>query len=794
MDDCLTALAMNCLVTALAFAAVLCAAIVSALDIFSDSGINYTEVVQTIQNPGAGYTSTKWCYPSPGKTGIYQASGSLVMYFIDIGAFSSGMNGEKLENGTRLPGTDYPFDDLFFTNWRKSLDYARQTGSMVGMRFRYDSNGVSNPEPATFDALLSHIRQLKDSRLFEDYKDIIALLESGFVGAWGEQHSGKYTSVQYKAQLLDVLLNSLPESIPITVRTPDIFAQWAGVRCADLNNSEIFEKARNSTDPQARRVLTRRVGVFNDGYMGTNIDYGTFHNREIETNWIGYVTPETYYGGEFSGNLDLAQKYDTYLPKNAIPEMYKTHLSYIHGNIFPFYRNFTFTRDIDTVPADNSAYYGRDAFTFIRDHLGYRFVLRKSELTNWIKQGDILKLRFKVENTGFSAPVPHTRGYILLEKDDVYIKAPIDLDTHYWNSCATIETKLSVKIPDNIKTGRWNVYLKEVMGGYSNEITELSLRSIRFANERVWKSVLGANFLGWVEISESDTHGADNNLYAINSDGNGAPSDEFLRTEVKPVVDGMISYDHEWTKDMLIAKGENKTELYVRADEAYLYIMARLPTTAKSPVYNARMVFTKNEKESFWTYAGIGTAPYYNHGNYSGCQCKWNNGMVEFRLPYTWLTIRPDQLQFVTLSVSQQDSSVPGWGSFGRVSLDNFSISADVTHYSVEKDMIFMVGENYTLKVRTYVEGVKYQWLKDGTPLDNGSRDVYQVVNASSNDKGKFSVVLTTRDGGSKEVLIANVLDVISPAKSSAIELSSANLVLFSKWLLTVVLVLMLLI
>lgn len=50
----------------------------------------------------------------------------------------------------------------------------------------------------------------------------------------------------------------------------------------------------------------------------------------------------TYYGGEFSRNINFALQYDTYKPENSIKEMYKTHLSYINGNIFQLYKNYSF--------------------------------------------------------------------------------------------------------------------------------------------------------------------------------------------------------------------------------------------------------------------------------------------------------------------------------------------------------------------------------------------------------------------------------------------------------------------
>lgn len=67
-----------------------------------DSGISYTETVETIQNPGAGYTSTVWAVCKPGDTKVYNPTGSLVLFFIDIGAFSSGVNGLTVADAQRI--------------------------------------------------------------------------------------------------------------------------------------------------------------------------------------------------------------------------------------------------------------------------------------------------------------------------------------------------------------------------------------------------------------------------------------------------------------------------------------------------------------------------------------------------------------------------------------------------------------------------------------------------------------------------------------------------------------------
>ena len=154
-----------------------------------DSGISYLESTETINNPGAGYTKTLWYVCKPNETAVQNPSGNLVLMFVDIGAFSSGVNAE---------GKDYDLDGQFFTAMRGTLENCRKNGSTVALRFRYDANGKTNPEPASFEQVLHHIDQIKQDGFLKDYQDILMFVESGFVGAWGEQHSGKYTSLTSK--------------------------------------------------------------------------------------------------------------------------------------------------------------------------------------------------------------------------------------------------------------------------------------------------------------------------------------------------------------------------------------------------------------------------------------------------------------------------------------------------------------------------------------------------------------------------------------------------------------------
>lgn len=667
--------------------------------VMKDSGIDYSEMVGTLNNPGAGYTSTVWAVCNPGETKVYNPSSNLVLFFIDIGNFSSGINGTTDDSGNYTDGTDYDLDETFFKAWDETLQNCRNNGCMVALRFRYDANGKDNPEPASFEQVLNHIQQIKDSGLLEKYSDILAYVESGFVGKWGEQHGGKYTSVQYKAQVLEAMLQAVPSPIPVTVRTPDIFAEWAGIKRSELNDTELINSLTESqytTDIQKNKD---RIGLYNDGYMGSDSDLGTYANREIETDWLHNQTFTSYFGGEFSGNLSWAQKYDTYLPENAIPEMYKTHLSYINGNIFQLYKDYTFSAEYDVDGVDNSAYYGENVYQFIRDHIGYRFVLRNSEITSETVQGGDVQVNFEVENTGFAGVIPSVQSYVILEKDGVYTLAESDIDCHDWQSCTKSIETLDIKIPDNLPSGEWNVYIKLNMGTEADTMN-MSNRSIRFANNDIWNGALGANYMGSVTIAESAEKGGNNDvLYAV---GN------------KITIDGVLSSPYEWQNANTAGKNNDGLEIQTFADEKYLYIMSNTPkSTATAPVYNLQFN-NKLNGEKYWIYFASNGFIYFNHDDYKSAQCKWSDDMVEFRIPLEVIGFE-DEIALANLRVFMQDSG------------NDWKLMSDIT--IPECDIIYSVPSVSTVQGDVNNDGVcnisdavmLQKWL-----IGNGKLSIWQ--------------------------------------------------------------------
>lgn len=746
-----------------------------------DSGSDYTEAVETIANPGAGYTSTLWYYAGPGTTSVKSPSGNLVLMFIDLGPFSSGVNGTTDEEGNYIEGTDYDLDDNFFTAVRGTFENCRRNGSTIALRFRYDSNGKTNPEPASFDQVLRHIQQIKDNGLLEDYQDILMFVETGFVGAWGEQWGGKYTSLEYKAQLVDAMLDCVPGDIPITVRTPNIFAQWAGISVAEMADY-IAEPGSDAA----------RIGMYNDGYMGSDTDLGTYTNRSATTDWMHHQMLHTYYGGEFSGDLNWTQKYDTYLPENAIPEMYKTHLSYINSNIYALYKDYTFGAAYDVDGVDNSAYYGQTVFQFMRDHLGYRFVVRKAEHTNVVKQGENLQLNFSVENTGFANPIRPQKAELLLEKDGDFIQTEVDIDTRTWLSCTTTDTQLSVKLPGDIAPGNWKIYLRMSVGNQG--IEDDNQRTVHFANNHVWNDSLGANYMGTVTIGENDDIDAltDHTFYQTNTEDPVISNGDIYTKSGMIVLDGQRSSDSEWTEDLLLAE-EDGNKLYVTNDNEYFYVMAEIDQNAVSPVYNLRLKNSTNG-ETYWLYYQPNGFIYFNHGAYDGCIYKHVGNCVEFRVPFgNVMGLEPGvELEFVRVFI--QDMSITGWPSAGAVQSGMYTVTDTFNVYSVERFLQMKEHDDFICHAETAVENASYVWLFNDEEIPGANGASYTIQDASADSVGTYSVRITSPSGTQLTVPICTLTDVFALEEPQPVVMlgdcnadnivTLADLVLMQKYLL----------
>ena len=79
---------------------------------------------------------------------------------------------------------DKPISQEYIDRIKTNMKALRENGCKSIVRFRYTNNQDDLPWDAPEDILFGHIEQLRP--IFQEYADVIAVLEAGFIGAWGE--------------------------------------------------------------------------------------------------------------------------------------------------------------------------------------------------------------------------------------------------------------------------------------------------------------------------------------------------------------------------------------------------------------------------------------------------------------------------------------------------------------------------------------------------------------------------------------------------------------------------------
>ena len=268
--------------------------------------INYSETLEDIKNPERGFYSTAFLKLSPSGNKATNSRANLTHLRVGIGDFSKANNGNK----------DLEFTEDALNVLNETLSNIKNNGGSVIIRFAYDNfNGKADVEPS-LDIILTHISQLKP--VFEANQDVISYVELGFFGPWGEMHTSKICTTDNVSRAIDTMLNTVPEKIKIGVRTPNYYAKWLGIDRSKLNE--------NITDKGTKAY---RVGLYNDGYLGSESDLGTFANREIEIKWLEKQAMHTLYGGEVVANYASGTPLNT--AKYMSNEAFRTHTTYLNS-------------------------------------------------------------------------------------------------------------------------------------------------------------------------------------------------------------------------------------------------------------------------------------------------------------------------------------------------------------------------------------------------------------------------------------------------------------------------------
>ncbi len=443
--------------------------------------IDYTETLDTFDNPERGfYTYLYHNFTVSGNTEpkSQYLEGNLIHLRLGIGAFSSKVNKDK----------DLELSEDMLNMFDNILKKIKSNGGTAIVRFAYDNfEGDEDLEPS-LDMILKHIEQI--CPILTQNKDVISYVELGFFGPWGEMHTSKISTPQNVTKALNVMLDNTPEDMKIGVRQPKYYVDFAGVDRAKLNEN-ITEKGTKEY----------RVGLFNDGYLGSHSDLGTFENREIEVSWLENQALHTLYGGEVVKTRGSQENDKINTAEYMSKEAFRTHTTYL---------NYDYDEDVinswkdETYNGDDELYRGKSGYLYITNHMGYRFVLRNSNISK--PDSKTINLALDIENVGFANLVNSKKVSVILESNSRKFELVTNLDPTTWNSKDISKLNLTITVPDDFEETEYKVYLR--ISKYGDYLNDNNYQCIRLANNDIWNETLGANYVGKFvydkSINESD--------------------------------------------------------------------------------------------------------------------------------------------------------------------------------------------------------------------------------------------------------------------------------------------------
>ncbi len=397
--------------------------------------------------------------------------------------------------------TSSAISSSYLSSVQADFDAARTAGVKLIVRFAYTDN-VDGSTCASWicppygDAskswVLQHINQIKPYLVSN--KDVIALVQFGFIGTWGEGYYTDYfgdasqspyiltaTNWDDRTEVLNAYLDAVPTDRMIQVRYPQakqkaIYGNAAPTTSAAVSSAQAYDETNIS-----------RIGHHNDCYLASYTDFGTYNNYgppssfADTTNLKPYVTDDSRYvvvGGETCSEyapFDNCATDGGY----ADTEMRRLHYSYLNSQ----YNN-----------AVNNGWVG-SCLDDVKKNLGYRLVLENGTYTNEAQPGQTISIDFNIKNVGYAAPY-NPRGIEIILRNTATAAlyfAELNTDPRFWLT-GSHNVNEALCLPVDIPTGNYDLLLN--LPDVDYRLYARPEYSIQLANNGIWEPATGYNSLG----------------------------------------------------------------------------------------------------------------------------------------------------------------------------------------------------------------------------------------------------------------------------------------------------------
>lgn len=335
--------------------------------------------------------------------------------------------------GRQLPPEAFTTMDIYFNK-------LRQLGKKALLRFAYETEpmGTSSSGP-TMEDMFRHMKQLKP--YLEKNKDVILALQAGFIGAWGEWHSSKHrieNSEENKRIVLEKLCWMTPQNRVVQVRVPDYKnllpkGSEAYRKISFHDDFIVVDPHRWDGDmhegtPNFNQIVEEGAFMPVDG----ELPWGTWSmNKENgdANGWIveGKKTAHQLFLEHYT-SLSVVHNYKERGAPDKYSMMYwketPVYEQYLKENHMPVSDGYFQKRDGSTIQ--------RNAFEYIRDHLGYRLELQELQIDT-LKTADSydFELSLKLINRGFATLFnEHPVYFVLIDEHNQVIEFPTNADAN----------------------------------------------------------------------------------------------------------------------------------------------------------------------------------------------------------------------------------------------------------------------------------------------------------------------------------------------------------------------------
>ncbi len=370
-----------------------------------------------------------------------------------------------------------PIGQSVLDEFERNCDSLRVAGYKLIPRFTYNFSQSLPQLDASVGWTHYHLNQLKP--YFENNKDMIAHVEAGFVGHYGEWHDSSEEHIDNFTlevlagghQILDSLLKTVPPERMVATR----YFYWNKMKyLADYHD---ITGPLDTTTALTQNVAAR-IGTHNDAVM---YDPNWMWHHLFLSEQISYATQDLRW--VVSSGEPLPSGYT--LANNPIPQ-----LSALYFNSLAINAN-------NEGSNAHYAYWKQQGyFDDMTLHLGYRYRMLTASVPDLVSQGEVAAISVTIENTGYASPYNFRKTEIVLRNTATAEEHLIELtqsnDMRYWHT-GVHQLDLSFEVPPDVAEGTYEVFLN--FPDADAALRNNPAYSVQLANVGTWEAATGYNSL-----------------------------------------------------------------------------------------------------------------------------------------------------------------------------------------------------------------------------------------------------------------------------------------------------------